>query len=73
METGLVDITTFDHTLAERVTLEWEDLYKGEWVGESGVELFDPSRVVELILQVDPEQSGLIWIDDLYLISGSDS
>jgi hypothetical protein len=49
------------------VTLEWVDFAKAEWVGESGVDVFDPTRVVDLYLEVGESQSGSIWFDDLQL------
>jgi hypothetical protein len=52
------------------VTLEWDDLAKAEWVGESGVDVFDPARVVVLYFEVDEGQSGSVWFDDLQLMTG---
>jgi hypothetical protein len=49
------------------VTLEWDDFAKVEWVGESGVDVFDPTRVVALYLEVGEAQNGSIWFDDLQL------
>jgi len=52
------------------VTLKWDDLAKAEWVGESGAGVLDPTRVVELIFQVNEAQSGSLWVDDLQLVTG---
>lgn len=49
------------------VTLEWDDLTKVRWLGESGVDVFDPRRMIVLYFVVDEEQSGSIWFDDVYL------
>lgn len=49
------------------VTLAWDDFAKSEWVGESGVDVFDPTRVVALYLEVGETQNGSIWLDDLRL------
>nr|NIO72434.1 hypothetical protein [Anaerolineae bacterium] len=51
------------------VTLEWDDLSKAEWVGEGGVDVLDPTRVVGLYFEVGEEQSGSVWFDDLQLQS----
>jgi len=59
------------------VALAWDDFAKADWVGESGTSLLDPTRVVELLFQVnadrnpaDEAQSGSIWVDDLQLVTG---
>ena len=52
------------------VTLAWNDFVKADWVGESGTSLLDPTRVVELLFQVNEAQSGSIWVDDLQLVTG---
>jgi hypothetical protein len=49
------------------VTLEWDDFAKAAWVGESGVDVFDPTRVVALYLEVSEAQNGSIWFDNLQL------
>jgi hypothetical protein len=52
------------------VTLAWDDFAKAEWVGESGVNTLDPTRVVALLFQVNEAQSGSVWVDDLQLMAG---
>jgi hypothetical protein len=49
------------------VTLKWNDFAKADWVGESGVDVFDPTRVVALYLEVGEAQNGSIWFDNLQL------
>jgi len=56
-----------------RVTVRWSDLVKPEWVGDTGVDVFDPARVVWIVFDVghwETPQHGSIWIDDLQLIGG---
>jgi len=52
------------------VTLAWDDFAKAEWVGEGGVDVLDPTRVIELYFEVVDEQSGSVWFDDLQLMTG---
>ena len=49
------------------VTLAWNAFAKAGWVGEGGVEVLDPTRVVALYFDVHEEQSGSAWFDDLQL------
>ncbi len=55
----------------ETVTLTWDAFTKGEWVGESGVDVLDPARVVALYFEVVEAQSGSVWFDDLQLQTAS--
>jgi hypothetical protein len=52
------------------VFIAWEDVAKPEWLGDTGVDTFDPAQVVFLVFDVgawDTWQVGSIWIDDLQL------
>jgi hypothetical protein len=56
-----------------QVTVRWSDLVKPEWVGDTGVEVFDPAQVTWIVFDVgywDKPQLGSIWIDDLELVGG---
>jgi hypothetical protein len=52
------------------ITLKWDDFAKAEWVGESGANLLDPTRVAALLFQMNEAQSGSVWVDDLQLVTG---
>jgi hypothetical protein len=51
-----------------RVTLLWEDFAKAEWVGESGADVIDPTRVSGLYFSVFEERDAAVWFDDLQLV-----
>ncbi len=53
------------------VIIVWGDLVKPEWVGETGIDVFDPLHVVWVVFDVghwQNPQAGSIWIDDLQLV-----
>jgi hypothetical protein len=53
------------------VRVRWSDLVKPEWVGDAGVDVFDPAQVAWIVFDVgywETPQIGSIWIDDLQLI-----
>jgi hypothetical protein len=55
------------------VTVRWSDLVKPEWVGDAGVDVFDPAQVAWIVFDVgywETPQRGSIWIDDLQLVGG---
>ncbi|MBN1202204.1 MAG: hypothetical protein JXJ20_10145 [Anaerolineae bacterium] len=73
------DATPFDielHTTGgtwSYVTILWDDLTKVEWVGDTGIEVFDPTKVIWLVFDIGDwqyAQQGAIWIDDVHLITG---
>jgi hypothetical protein len=52
------------------VFVAWADVAKPEWLGDTGVDTFDPAQVVFIVFDVgvwDTWQVGSIWIDDLQL------
>jgi len=56
-----------------QVTIYWDDLYKPDWVGNEGVDEFDPSQVVWVGFDVgnwETAVEGTIWIDDIALLVG---
>jgi len=55
----------------QHVTILWDDLVKPEWVGDTGIDAFDPASVVWVVFDVgywERPQVGSIWIDDLQLL-----
>jgi hypothetical protein len=65
-----IELRTVD-TDWTQVVVRWDDLTKAEWVGDTGVNVFDPTHVVWLVFDVgywETAQVGSIWIDDLALI-----
>ncbi|MBN1965458.1 MAG: cellulase family glycosylhydrolase [Anaerolineae bacterium] len=52
-------------------SLTWESFVKPEWMGEAGITVFDPSRIVSVSFDVGDWQAGVhgtLWIDDLALL-----
>jgi cysteinyl-tRNA synthetase len=49
----------------QNAVLTWDAFVKGEWVGESGVGVLDPSRIVAIYFDVIGAQRGTVWFDDL--------
>jgi hypothetical protein len=54
-----------------QVVVLWDDLIKPDWVGETGVDAFDPAIVVWIVFDVgdwETAQAGTVWIDDIQLV-----
>ncbi|MBN1966442.1 MAG: hypothetical protein JW910_17460 [Anaerolineae bacterium] len=73
----VVEATPFEAqflTLGEdwsQVVILWSDLVKPEWVGDTGVDVFDPAQVVWIVFDVgqwEQAQAGTIWIDDVQFV-----
>jgi hypothetical protein len=73
----VVEATPFEKELSttgdrwSQVTVRWSDLVKPEWVGDTGVDVFDPAQVAWIVFDVgywEKPQLGSIWIDDLQLV-----
>jgi hypothetical protein len=55
-----------------QVVVRWDELVKPDWVGDTGIDTFDPAHVVWIVFDVgfwEAPQSGTIWIDDIQLVS----
>ncbi len=74
---GIEDATPFEIELTSsgtdwaHVLIAWSDLARVEWVGDTGVNSFNPARVVHVTLDVgrwDRAESGAIWLDNLELV-----
>jgi hypothetical protein len=72
----LVEATVFEKELLTpgqewvMVTVRWDELIKPDWVGDTGVDTFDPAKVVWIVFDVgywESAQSGAVWIDDVQL------
>lgn len=53
------------------VTFTWDQLVRVDWMGETGINEFDPTHVVWLALDVghwETPQAGSFWIDDIQLV-----
>jgi len=46
----------------------WSDFVKSDWLGKSGVDVLDPSRIVTMIFSVAEWERGTVWIDNLYAV-----
>lgn len=54
-----------------QVWLYWEEFVKPEWAGNAGVDVFDPSQITGLSMDVgswEQAQADTIWLDDLALM-----
>ena len=74
---GVEDATPFEIELSSsgadwsRIVIPWTDLTRVEWVGDTGVNTFNPARVVHITFDVgrwDGAESGSIWLDNLALV-----
>ncbi len=53
------------------VTLRLSDFTKATWFGDSGVDTLDFASLVGFMIQVENQQRGSIWIDDLQWLPAS--
>jgi hypothetical protein len=54
-----------------QVVIRWEELFKPDWVGDTGVDTFNPAQVVWIGFGLghwEVPQVGTIWIDDIQLV-----
>jgi hypothetical protein len=53
-----------------QVIVRWDELVKPDWVGDTGVNEFNPAQVAWIVFDVgywEYSQTGTIWIDDIQL------
>jgi hypothetical protein len=74
----MVEATVFEKELRtpglewEMVSVRWDELVKPDWVGDTGVDAFDPAQLAWMVFDVgdwQSPQSGAIWIDDVQRIA----
>lgn len=74
----MVEATVFEKELRtpgpewERVVVRWDELVKPDWVGDTGVDVFDPAQLAWMVFDVgdwELPQTGAIWIDDVQLVT----
>ncbi len=74
----MVEATLFEKELRapglewEMVVVRWDELVKPDWVGDTGVDVFDPAQLTWIVFDVgdwQSPQSGAIWIDDVQLVT----
>ena len=52
-----------------KLVVPWREFTKAEWIGSSGTDVLDVSKVVSILVEINEAQSGGVWIDDIALIS----
>jgi hypothetical protein len=55
------------------ITLTWDTFYKAEWIGDVGLDTFDPAHIREIGFGFgdwDKSQQGTLWLDAIRLVSG---
>jgi hypothetical protein len=65
-----IEMLTVGEEWTELVLL-WDDLTKPDWVGDTGIDEFNPAQVIWLVFDVghwEQAQQGTIWIDNIQLV-----
>jgi hypothetical protein len=68
---GLTDFEAYVLTEGDEWSVgqvAWNDFEKSDWVGDSGVDVLDPSRIFVMIFSVAEYERGTVWIDNLYAV-----
>ncbi|MBZ0278996.1 MAG: hypothetical protein K8I60_22815 [Anaerolineae bacterium] len=56
----------------EQVTLAWDEFAKAEWMGEEGLDVFDPTHIVDISFGFGDWEKALaatVWVDEVRLMS----